>query len=74
MAEGTGQTPEISDVTRLLDAGASFVRPGETVALVDGLPPGALCAESDDDVRALAVFVETIEHAGSPPCAGSGCQ
>ena len=30
---------------------------------VDRLPPGRQCAESDDDVRALAVFIEAIEQA-----------
>ena len=39
MAEGAGRTPEMSDVTRLLDAGASFVRTGETGVLADRLPP-----------------------------------
>jgi hypothetical protein len=43
--------------------GASFVRTGETVVVVDRLPPGRPCAESDDDVRALAVFMEAIEQA-----------
>jgi hypothetical protein len=32
---------------------------------VDRLPPGAQCAESDDDVRALAVFLNAIEQAQS---------
>ena len=32
---------------------------------MDRLPPGRQCAESDDDVRALAVFMEAIEHAQS---------
>ena len=31
--------------------------------MVDRLPPGAHCAESDEDVRALAVFMEAIEQA-----------
>ena len=31
--------------------------------IVDRLPPGRQCAESDDDVRALAVFMEAIEQA-----------
>ncbi len=43
--------------------GASFVRTGETGVVVDRLPPGRQCAESDDDVRALAVFMEAIEQA-----------
>jgi hypothetical protein len=30
---------------------------------VDRLPPGRQFAESDDDVRALAVFMEAIEQA-----------
>ena len=43
--------------------GASFVRTGETGVVVDRLPPGRQCAESDEDVRALAVFMEAIEQA-----------
>jgi hypothetical protein len=31
--------------------------------VVDRLPPGRQCAESDEDVRALAVFMEAIEQA-----------
>ena len=44
---------------------ASFVRTGETGVVVDRLPPGRQCAESDDDVRALAIFMEAIEQAQS---------
>ena len=43
--------------------GASFVRTGETGVVVDRLPPGRQCAESDDDVRALADFMEAMEQA-----------
>jgi hypothetical protein len=43
--------------------GASFVRTGETGVLVDRLPPGRQCAESDEDVRALADVMEAIEKA-----------
>jgi len=43
--------------------GASFVRTGETGVVVDRLPPGRQCAESDEDVRALAVLMEAIEQA-----------
>ena len=43
--------------------GASFVRTGETGVVVDRLPPGRHCAESDADVRALAGFLEAIEQA-----------
>jgi hypothetical protein len=32
---------------------------------VDRLPPGRQCAESDDDERMLAVFMEAIEQAHS---------
>ena len=32
---------------------------------MDRLPPGRQCAESDDDVRDLAVFMEAIEQAQS---------
>jgi len=42
---------------------ASFVRTGETGVIVDRLPHGRQCAETDDDVRALAVFMEAIEQA-----------
>ena len=45
--------------------GASFVRTGETGVVVARLPPGRQCAESEDDVRALAVFMEAIEQAQS---------
>ena len=45
--------------------GASFVRTGETGVVVDRLPPGRQCAESDEDVRALAVFMEAIEQASA---------
>jgi glycosyltransferase involved in cell wall biosynthesis len=45
--------------------GAAFVRTGETGVVVDRLPPGRQCAESDDDVRALSVFMEAIEQARS---------
>lgn len=43
--------------------GASFVRNGETGVVVDRLPPGSQCAESDADVRALAVFMAAIDQA-----------
>jgi len=43
--------------------GASFVRTGETGVVVDRLPHGRQCAETDADVRALAVFMEAIEQA-----------
>ena len=43
----------------------AFVRPGETGVVVDRLPPGRQCAESDDDVRALAGYMEAIEQAHS---------
>ena len=43
--------------------GASFVRTGVTGVLVDRLPPGAHCAESDADMRALADYLEAIEQA-----------
>ena len=42
--------------------GASFVGPSETGVVVDRLPPGRKCAETDDDERALAVFMEAIEE------------
>jgi hypothetical protein len=52
-------------VTVVARTGASFVRTGETGVVVDGLPPGRQRAESDEDVRALAVFMEAIEQAQS---------
>jgi hypothetical protein len=45
--------------------GASFVRTGETGVVVDRLPPGRQCAESDKDLRALAVLMESIKQAQS---------
>ena len=35
----------------------------ETGVVVDRLPPGHQCAESDEDVRALADVMEAIEQA-----------
>ena len=43
--------------------GASFVRTGETGVLVDRLPPGRQCVETDADERALAGYLEAIEQA-----------
>jgi hypothetical protein len=43
--------------------GAPFVEHGDTGVVLDRLPPGQQCVESDDDVRALAVFMEAIEQA-----------
>ena len=40
-----------------------FVWTGETGNVVDRLLPRRRCAEADDDVRALAVFIEAIEEA-----------
>ena len=37
--------------------------PGETSVLVDRLPPGRQCVETDDDERALGVFLDAIEQA-----------
>jgi uncharacterized protein with von Willebrand factor type A (vWA) domain len=45
--------------------GASFVRTGETGALVDLLPPGRQCVETDQDERTLAIFMDSIEQAHS---------
>ena len=42
--------------------GASFVRSGETGVLVDCLPPGQQCVETDEDERALSGFMESIEQ------------
>ena len=43
--------------------GASFVQHGETGILLDRLPPGASCLESEEDAAALAVFIEGIQRA-----------
>ncbi len=43
--------------------GASFVTTGETGVLVDRLPPGQQCVETDEDERALAGYVEAVEQA-----------
>ena len=43
--------------------GASFVKSGETGVLVDRLPPGRQCVETDDDERALAGYLEAVEQA-----------
>jgi hypothetical protein len=43
--------------------GASFVRTGETGVLVDRLPPGQQCVETDADEPALTVFMESIDQA-----------
>ena len=45
--------------------GASFVKTGETGVLVDRLPPGRQCVETDADERALAGYLDAIEHAQS---------
>lgn len=43
--------------------GASFVRTGEMGVVVDRLPPGQQCVETDEDEQALAAFMESIEQA-----------
>ena len=43
--------------------GASFVKTGETGVLVDGLPPGRQCVETDEDEQSLAVYLEAVEQA-----------
>jgi hypothetical protein len=45
--------------------GASFVRAGETGVLVGRLPPGRQCVETDEDERALAVYMDAIALAQS---------
>ncbi|MHB9067179.1 MAG: winged helix-turn-helix domain-containing protein, partial [Pirellulaceae bacterium] len=45
--------------------GASFVKTGETGVLVDRLPPGRQCVETDEDERALAVYMEAVDVAKS---------
>ena len=40
--------------------GASFVRAGETGVVVGRLPPGRQCAESDEDVWMLDVFMDCV--------------
>lgn len=64
-AATSGQTVKDGCPTVGVRTGASFVRTGETCVLVDRLPPEPRCAESDDDVRALAVFMEAIGEAQS---------
>lgn len=39
------------------------MRTGETGVVVDRLPPGRQRAESDEDARALAVFMDSIKKA-----------
>lgn len=43
-----------------VNTGASFARTGETGVLVERLPPGQQCVETDEDNRALASFMEAI--------------
>jgi hypothetical protein len=43
--------------------GAAFVRTGETGVVVDRLPPGRQCVESDEDKRALAEYLIAFEQA-----------
>jgi hypothetical protein len=42
--------------------GASFVKTGETGVLVNRLPPGQQCVETDEDERAMAVYLEAVEQ------------
>jgi hypothetical protein len=43
--------------------GAAFVRTGETGVVVDRLPPGRHCVESDEDKRALVEYLIALEQA-----------
>ena len=43
--------------------GASFVKSGKTGVLVDRLPPGRQCVETDEDERALADYLDAVEQA-----------
>jgi hypothetical protein len=43
--------------------GAAFVRPEETGFVVDRLPPGRQCAESEEDKAALVVYLEALAQA-----------
>ena len=45
--------------------GTSFVRTGETGVVVDRLPPGQQCAETEEGEQALDVFMVSIEQAQS---------
>lgn len=45
--------------------GASFVRDGITGVVVDRLPPGRACVESDDDEACLAAFMDAVEKAAA---------
>jgi hypothetical protein len=40
--------------------GASFMKTGETGLLVDRLPPGRQCVETDEGEQTLAVHLEAI--------------
>ena len=41
------------------------MKTGETGVLVDRLPPGRQCVETDEDERALVGYLEAIEQAPS---------
>lgn len=43
-----------------VSTGASFVQTAKTGVLVERLPPGQQCVETDEDNRALASFMEAI--------------
>jgi glycosyltransferase involved in cell wall biosynthesis len=43
--------------------GASFVRTGETGVLVNRLPPGRRCVESEDDEAALVAYMDALAQA-----------
>ena len=43
--------------------GASFVKTGETGVVLDRLPPGRQCVETEDEERALADYLQAIEQA-----------
>lgn len=45
--------------------GASFVRDGITGIVVDRLPPGRACIETDDDESCLAAFMDAVEKAAA---------
>jgi hypothetical protein len=45
--------------------GASFVRTGETGVVVDRLPPGRQCAESDEDEQDLVEYLKALEQVQS---------
>ena len=55
-----------------VQTGAWFVKIGETGVLVDRLPPGRQCVETDEDERALAARVARPERQRWAWCPSTG--